>query len=141
MRTARGTIMREAWDALPDARIVVRENYAAVYAGQTSRYTHGVLGDTVEATALIVFDTETLAEVYRIVLDDGLVFEGLTPLWADIDGNGVEELIATVADEEVGARIRVYAGDTGSQIAEGPLIGRGGRWRHRSSPGRSVRMA
>ncbi|MCC6565611.1 MAG: hypothetical protein IT298_07615 [Chloroflexi bacterium] len=130
VRTARGTIMREAWDALPDARIVVRENYAAVYAGQTSRYTHGVLGDTVEATALIVFDTETLAEMYRIVLDDGLVFEGLTPLWADIDGNGVEELIATVADEEVGARIRVYAGDTGSQIAEGPLIGRGGRWRH-----------
>lgn len=136
VRISRGSIAaRRALDALPDARIVVCGGWGAVYAGQTDRYAHGVLGDAVEASALVVFDVETLDEVYRITLDGGMVFEGLTPLWTDLDGGGSEELIATVADAEFGARIRVYAGDTGDQVAEGPLIGRGGRWRHQLAAG------
>ncbi len=136
VRISRGSIAaRRALDALPDARIVVRGERAAVYAGQTARYAHGVLGDAVEASALVVFDVATLDEAYRITLDGGMVFEGLTPLWTDLDGGGSEELIATVADAELGARIRVYAGDTGEQVAEGPLIGRGGRWRHQLAAG------
>ena len=120
-------------NALPDARIVVNEaGQIAVYAQATNqRYVHGVVGDEFEAAALTVLEIEddALHVVTKIDLPDNDVFEGLSPFWADIDGDGADDLVVTVSNAQVGAEIRAYRAD-GSLLATGPAIGRGGRWRH-----------
>ena len=55
------------------------------------------------------------------------VFEGLQPLVADLDGDGVPEVVTTVADSSKGARIAVLGAD-GDRLATGPVYGPG--WRH-----------
>ncbi|MFC7771939.1 hypothetical protein ACFQS5_24960 [Salinirubellus sp. GCM10025899] len=65
--------------------------------------------------------------VARTVLDAPLVFEGLQPLVADLDGDGEPEIVTTIADSENGARIAIYS-PAGERIATGPVYGPG--WRH-----------
>lgn len=119
--------------ALPDGRIVInRAGQIAVYVGATNqRYVHGVLGDDYEAAGLAVLEiVEDQIEIKaRIDLPGDDVFEGLSPLWADIDEDGAEELIVTVSNGAVGAQLRAYRADA-SLLATGPAVGRGGRWRH-----------
>ncbi|MCA9637439.1 MAG: hypothetical protein KC420_15540, partial [Myxococcales bacterium] len=55
--------------------------------------------------------------------------EALVPIWGDIDGDGEREVVVTVSDAAVGARIVAFAAD-GALLAEGPAIGTGYRWRH-----------
>ncbi|NJN44174.1 MAG: hypothetical protein HC806_05250 [Anaerolineae bacterium] len=62
-------------------------------------------------------------------IPDGKVVEGLAPIWADLDGNGVREIIVTASDDTFGAQMLVFNED-GERIAAGPPIGRGFRWRH-----------
>ena len=112
--------------APPDARPVpVGGDRYAVYGGATSRYRHGALGDSVEASRLLVVDTA--AE--RVVVDHSLersVFEGFAPLPVEL--GGVSGLLTTVADARDGARLRLYGTD-GEPRATGPVYGSG--WRHR----------
>jgi hypothetical protein len=63
-----------------------RPAHAAAYEGPTTRYPHGVLGDTVEYTTLAVTlpDGRTL----RTTWDAPVVFEDLAPRLADLDGDG-----------------------------------------------------
>jgi hypothetical protein len=127
------SITRQVLNALLDGRIVVNSSHqAAVYTNaDDERYTHGVLGDDYEGTELTVLqvnDTE-LAIVTAITLPEPDVFEGISPFWADVDQDGVEDLVTTVSNAQVGAQIRVYRVD-GSLLASGPVIGQGGRWRH-----------
>jgi hypothetical protein len=124
-------IARIPAQALPDARIVLHPegDLAALYVQPTDRYAHGVLGDALEAAALLVVNIADLSEVSRITLPDEEVFEGLMPLWADIDGDGQSELVTTVSSVASGSRIRAYRLD-GRLAAEGEPVGRGGRWRH-----------
>lgn len=113
-------------DAPPDARPVpVGGGRYAVYGGATGRYRHGALGDSVEASRLLVVDTA--AE--QVVVDHSLersVFEGFAPLPVEI--GGVSGLLTTVADAREGARLRLYDTD-GDPRATGPVYGSG--WRHR----------
>jgi hypothetical protein len=123
---------RHAADAMLDSRIVVNEQgQAAVYVEPTDRYPHGVMGDTLEAAALIVFTAEndTLTVTARVQLPARDVFEGLIPMWADIDGDGNPDVVTTVSNSAVGARLVVYRAD-GTLLAETPPVGRGNRWRH-----------
>lgn len=125
-------ISRLPLNALPDARLVVSGTQAALYAGATAeRYVHGVLGDDIEGAALVVLahDGSTMTPAARVDLPGESVFEGLSPLWADVDADGRPDLVTTVSDGQAGAAIRVYRAD-GSLLAAGPAIGRGGRWRH-----------
>jgi hypothetical protein len=124
---------RAAVNAIPDARIVVNgQNQAALYAGATDqRYTHGILGDTIEGTVLVVLvpGSDGLQLVSRVDLPGEEAFEGISPFWADVDGDGVEDLVTTVSSASAGAQIRVYRVD-GSLLASGPAVGEGFRWRH-----------
>lgn len=134
-------------DSLPinaplDARLVMnRIGQIALYANATDqRYTHGIMGDQVEAATLLVLETrEGQIQIRaRIDLPGEDVYEGIAPFWADIDGDGVEDLVTTVSNGSLGARIRAYIWDGAAirQEIDGPAIGRGNRWRHQLTAGR-----
>jgi hypothetical protein len=118
-------------NALPDARLMVDEaDRLLVLTGPTDSYTHDVLGDSIEAAGVTLFETQPmLREVTTIPARQGHVIEGIAPLWADVTGDGVREIIVTEADQAAGAEIRVYSED-GVLVAEGPAVGQGFRWRH-----------
>jgi hypothetical protein len=111
-----------------DVRIVaLGDDRYALYGRKTGRYTHGALGDTVEGSSLVVIDAGDERVETETRLDARTVFEGLSPIVADLDGDGTNELVTTVADSSQGARIRVYGTD-GTEVATGPVYGPG--WRH-----------
>ena len=133
IRNVDGEIARQSLAALPDARIVIERetNRAAVYVSATDeRYVHNVLGDALEAAALVVLDLDDLSIQARIDLEGSDVFEGISPLWADVDEDGSIDLVTTVSNGRDGAGVRVYSADDGSLMAQGPVIGQGNRWRH-----------
>lgn len=63
------------------------------------------------------------------MLPSGSVIENTAPIWSDLNGDGVREIILTVIDRHKGARFMVYS-DDGALIASGPAVGKGYRWRH-----------
>ena len=118
-------------EALPDARILTDgSGRVMLLTGATDRYPHGVLGDDFEAGSITLVQTEPeLQVVAELPIAAPEVVEGIAPIWADLDGDGTREIIATVSGPEKGARIVVFD-ELGQVIAEGPDIGRGYRWRH-----------
>jgi hypothetical protein len=123
-------------NAVRDARLVTNQtDLIAVYAGATNqRYVHGVLGDDVEGSVLLVFQlSDTIFRVVATVqLDGENVFEGVAPIWADVNEDGIDDLITTVSNSTQGSQIRVYLFD-GQQFTgeiNSPAIGQGGRWWH-----------
>ncbi|MEF8824909.1 MAG: hypothetical protein V5A27_00960 [Halapricum sp.] len=115
-------------DAPTDARpAAIGNGTYVVYGDVTGRYQHGALGDTLEPSSLVVVNPTNAEVIARTVLDPPLVFEGLQPLVADLDGDGEPEIVTTIADSENGARIAVYS-PAGERIATGPVYGPG--WRH-----------
>lgn len=122
-------------DALPDARPVLSsDGRLAVYAGPTDEYGHAVLGDDLEASRIEVIDVATLETVRSIPAPRGEVFEGLSPMWADVDGDELDELVATASGPEAGARVVVYS-ESGSLVAASAPVGLGFRWRHQLAAG------
>ena len=87
-------------DALPDASLLIEENSRVlIYTGQTSVYGHGILGDTIEASRITMVESEPQVRVVLTInLEGNDVFEGLSPIWADITGDGSREIIATVSN-------------------------------------------
>lgn len=94
------------------------------------RYPHNVLGNSLEAAGLLIFTSEkdALIETARAWLPDHEVFEGLSPMWADVDADGSDELATTVSNANQGSRLVIYRTD-GTLLAESPAIGQGYRWR------------
>ncbi len=130
LRRAKTTTILDA-DALPDARVLAddadrccsfrvrrsamrTECWATGWRRQASRWPRL---------------SRSLASCVRSRFQSPLVLEGIAPIWADLDGDGVREILATLSDAIEGARVVVYAED-GSVIAEGPAVGQGNRWRH-----------
>lgn len=127
---------RLALNIQPDAQIVVNEtSQIALYAEATDqRYVHGIMGDNLEGAALVIAQVVdgSLDIVARVDLPGEAIYEGLSPMWADVNEDGVQDLITTVSDSRNGSRIRVYLFD-GDQITgsvDGPPIGSGFRWQH-----------
>ena len=124
-----GGSQRLGINALPDARILVDEDERLLlYTRPTTRYDHAVLGDGLEAQSAVLVETAMGLQV-ALQIDFEPVAEGIAPLWADLDGDGQREIVATLSDAERGARIAVFTAD-GLLLAEGPPIGQGLRWRH-----------
>lgn len=136
-----GAVARLPIMALPDARLVMnRVGQVAVYANASDqRYGHGVLGDQVEAATLLVLELREsqIRILTRIDLPGEDVYEGIAPFWADVDGDGVEDLVTTVSNGSLGARLRAYLWDGAGvrQEVDGPAVGRGKRWRHQLTAG------
>jgi endonuclease YncB( thermonuclease family) len=127
----RGEVARLAINALPDARLLVDKSARILLLGDaTTRYDHGVLGDAVEAASITLIETVPKPRVVgRIPLPHPSVVEGVAPIWTDLTGDGKREIIVTLSDAQQGARIVVF-NEAGEQIAIGPAIGKGYRWRH-----------
>jgi hypothetical protein len=123
-------------NAQPDARILVDENgRLMLHTDPTDEYGHGIMGDKLEAGSLTLVATQPEPEIVRkIPAADGYVLEGIAPIWADLDGDGMREIIVTRSNANDGAQIAVLD-ETGNLLATGPAIGQGGRWRHQLSAG------
>ncbi len=115
-------------DPLPDGRVVSADDVAVVLAGPTGLYGHGVLGDSLEASAIEFVDLCT-DERGRIEIAPPDVIEGVAPMLADVDGDSELEIVVTLANSSVGARLAVYEFN-GELLAESAPIGTGNRWRN-----------
>lgn len=118
-------------NALPDARILMDENKRLLILTQpTNRYDHGVLGDGVEASSITLLETQPELRIIReIPIEAPDVIEGISPIWADIDNDGVRDIIVTLSNNQSGARIAAFLED-GTLLAESPALQIGYRWRH-----------
>lgn len=112
LRIARGAgVIAEAW--LADA---------------TTRYRHFVLGSQYEAASLVVRRRD--GKVIRLTLPEDSVFEDRQPRLADLDGDGVDEIVLVRSYLRRGAALAVIAlrGDILSIIAETPPTGTPNTW-------------
>ena len=101
---------------------------AAWYSQPTTRYDHGVLGDKIEGGALVVQQASGRTHTFR--LSPLEVFEDIAPRIADLDGDGVSEVVTILSALPGGASIAVFAmnGDMLEKIVSTPFIGRPYRW-------------
>jgi hypothetical protein len=118
-------------NALPDSRIQVDENNRLlVLTEPTNRYDHGIAGDDLEASAIAIIETEPelrMTKTIPIAVPD--VIEGISAIWADMDNDGIRDIIVTLSNDNTGARIVAFHEDV-TILAESEPIGLGNRWRH-----------
>lgn len=100
---------------------------SAEFGGPTTRYGHGILGDAIEFTELVI-ETEDWAHKtrYRVTLPLDHVFEDVAPRLWDITGDGKLEVVVIETDMALGGSLAVY--DQTGKIAETDHIGRPNRW-------------
>ena len=116
--------------AMPDEIVVMGEHNirAAWYRKPTERYGHAVLGDAIEAGGLAL----RLEGGFRENLDltTEAVFEDRAPRIVDIDGDGVDEILAVKSYTRAGAALAVIeTSDRGLRMAaESEPIGLPFRW-------------
>lgn len=123
-RTASGR--HEDW-AARDAQLRLH----AAYAVETDEYGHGVLGRLRDAKALTIHvfrpGDPRITCPAETTLPDGAVFEDIAPHLADLDGDGLPEVIAVRSTVTDGARLEVY--DRRARLlAATPPIGTRNRW-------------
>lgn len=129
-----GQVMSEGVDLsrpLPDggeARTAAGDIRGARYMGPTRRYAHAVLGDAIEAAALEVRFADGRKESF--VLPQNEVFEDITPRIADLDRDGLNEVITIVASQSGGGSLAVFGMVDGAlaRRANSPSIGIPNRW-------------
>lgn len=83
-------IGRLAVDALPDARpLVDGQGRVLLLAKLSSRYPHGIAGDTVEPTEITLLKTSpSLQVVTQFFILGQRVVEGESPIWANLNADG-----------------------------------------------------
>lgn len=97
---------------------------SATYGQPTTRYQHGVLGDTIEYGALELRLSDGSART--LTLPKSRVFEDLAPRLVDVDLDGDPEIIAVESSLTLGARLSIY--DENGLLTATPYIGRSHRW-------------
>jgi hypothetical protein len=117
-------------NALPDLRIargggVIAE---AWFADPTTRYRHYVLGSRYEAASLAVRLRD--GSTRKLTLPESSVFEDRQPRLADLDGDGVDEVVVVHSYLDRGAALAVVALRNGKLdiVAETPPTGRPNTW-------------
>ena len=117
-------------DQLPHSRLARGSHniMAAWLAGPTDRYSHGVLGDDLEASRLMA----QTAGGHRlsVELPSNRVFEDLEPRLADMDADGRDEIITVESDIALGASLAVYGvvDQRLVRLAATPFLGLPNRW-------------
>lgn len=140
---------RPAPEGLPDGLVASRRGpgdvSSAWYAGPTTRYGHGILGDAIEASILMI-KTHT-GRTLSLTLPESEVFEDRYPRLADLDGDGTTEIVTIRASVSLGAAVTVYGlrGGTLRQVATTKFIGLANRWLNiagiapfRGGPGKEI---
>ncbi|MEO0372172.1 MAG: VCBS repeat-containing protein [Pseudomonadota bacterium] len=120
----------------PYSKPVTAQNGPVVearYAGATSDYAHGVLGDAIEGRTIMVrYDDGTHQFCDAIDAGPGRVFEDTSPRLADLNGDGLSEVIAVASSATQGARLEIYGypgpGKAFQLLAHTPYIGTRNRW-------------
>lgn len=99
----------EKHDQLPHSRVTrgSRNIAAAWLSAPTDRYPHGVLGDRLESSTLMV-ETST-GRMLQTQLPCTRVFEDLQARLADIDDDGRDEILVVESDMALGSALAVYA--------------------------------
>ncbi len=115
-------------DPLPDTRLVTDGRHLVALGGPTERYGHAVLGDAIEASTVEVLADDGSTST-PIVIGAPDVIEAVSPMLADVDEDGSDDVVLTLSNEESGARIAAFSLD-GRPIAETDPIGTGNRWRN-----------
>ena len=95
------------YSQMPEQEIAIsRDNQVyAQYAKPVGRYSHGILGDTLEAGQLVVVQNNIF---YEITLEDPYVFEDIRPRLYDVDNDNELEFITIRTHIDKGAGIAVY---------------------------------
>ncbi len=119
--------------ALDAPQVKAAQGFQAWYADLTPRYGHAVLGDGLEPATLGVWTHANSASCgVKVTLDPPHVFEDVAPRLADLDGDGLPEIIVVRSHEALGAQLAVYtlAPDQLSLrlLATTPYIGTRFRW-------------
>ncbi len=116
--------------ALPDGKVATGkgEIARAWLAEPTTRYDHGVLGDKIEAGALVIEARDGKRQTVR--LKDDAVFEDLRPRLADLNRDGHDEIIVVKSYLKRGSSLAVIAERRGKYeiVAETPPLGAPHRW-------------
>lgn len=99
----------------------------AMYTTPTGIYSHNILGDALEAKALVV---EINGRRYEVMLEDDQVFEDLAPRLYDVDQDGEMEFICIRTHVDLGAGIAIYKQvvDSLTEWSFLPEIGTRFRW-------------
>ena len=103
----------------------------AAFARETDEYGHNILGSIRDAKGLTIHirkpgDTRITCPA-EVVLPPGEVFEDIAPRLADVDGDGLPEVIVVHSDAQQGARLAIY--DRRARlVAATPQIGKSFRW-------------
>jgi len=117
-------------DMPPDGLIFYGERNIreAWLAGPTRRYAHGVLGDSIEATALRAVEQTGAQAQYE--LPPNSVFEDRFPRLADLDGDGRDEIAVVRSYLEWGSALAIFTLERGRlrPLAETAPIGQPNRW-------------
>ncbi len=104
---------------------------SARFTETTTRYPHGVLGDTIEYGALELTiqtaDASASPSILTIRLPQDRVFEDLAPRLVDVTKDGSPEAIVVESQANTGAQLAVYDA-RGEKIAATPHIGTRFRW-------------
>jgi hypothetical protein len=116
-----------AQETLPDGGVADGMGLRAWYTAPTDRYSHGILGDAIEAASLIV---ERDGATLRYDLPEDSVFEDLTPRIVDADGDGEPEILTIRSYLDRGATIALFGIRDGAitLLAEAAPIGTANRW-------------
>ncbi len=124
---------RRAWLALclligvPAAGLA--DIQSARFIGPTTHYDHGILGDAVEYSGMVV----TLSGGRRFLVghsEGERVFEDTAPRLWDVTGDGAPEVVVIETDPPRGAQLAIYGEVAGriEKIAATPHIGQTHRW-------------
>lgn len=121
--------LRTEYQLMPEEQIAISQDSStyAQYSLPVTRYRHGILGDQIEAGQLVVVLD---GKFYDVTLQDTYVFEDIRPRLADVDLDGVLEIITIRAHLREGAGIAIYKfiNDQLQEYARVEEIGRANRW-------------
>jgi hypothetical protein len=122
-------LLRTNYEQLPEQEISISldNRVYAQYAMPTEKYTHGILGDGIEAEQLVVVRDGIF---YEYILPGDYVFEDIRPRLYDVDGDHELEVITIRTNVSKGAGIAIYkiVGDHLVEYAHVPEIGTAYRW-------------
>lgn len=119
-------------DALPECQQAIYtaegDIKSAYYAKPTTRYSHGILGDAIEAGGLVV--TDQTGKQHKLILPQSEVFEDLRPRLIDIDEDGIVEIVTIRASLTEGAAVTIYGLESGQLVekATTKFHGQRNRW-------------